>query len=225
VAGDGSLSNLVGEDVDAAVAAIIGVFVGAVGTWVRSALTIREKANEEVRDRRIETYPSVYRLTAPLSLWPPARLNYQELHDINIALRGWYFSGGGLYFSKNSRDRYGELKELICRHLASVQEGGDLAEVLRLTYDDLTETARAFRGALTEDLETRRQRSLWWLTQAWILHKAQHRKWEERKARAGEGEIIAYPLSAMPLPDTGTTSQRSVVEDIEEIRAGIRATP
>jgi hypothetical protein len=41
------------------VAAAVGLLVGAVGAWVKAALAIREKANEELRGRRIDAYPAV----------------------------------------------------------------------------------------------------------------------------------------------------------------------
>jgi hypothetical protein len=71
------------------------------------------------------------------------------------------------------------MKQLICAYLdATADEATPGAvEPPRDAYDDLTTTARAFRNALTEDLETRRQRSLWWVMASWRRHRKQHQKW------------------------------------------------
>jgi hypothetical protein len=186
------------------VAAMIGLVVGAVAAWIKAVLAIREKANEELRGLRIATYPTVYQLTAPLSLWPPASMSYNDLFQLNLALRRWYFTSGGLYLSARSRDRYGEMKQLICAYLDDIDNEARLDEVdIRPDmYKDLTNTARAFRNALTEDLETRRQRSLWWVLVSWQRHREQQRMWKQLMAKVGgvDREVSPYPLSKMPLP-------------------------
>jgi hypothetical protein len=186
------------------VAAVIGLVVGAIAAWLKAVLAIREKANEELRALRIAAYPVGYQLTAPLSLWPPASMNYEELFQLNLALRQWYFTTGGLYLSARSRDRYGEMKQLICGYLDTTADESNLetVELSADAYDDLTKTARTFRNALTEDLETRRQRSLWWAVASWLRHRRQHRKWIARMKKVGgvEHKNRPYPLSEMPIP-------------------------
>ena len=131
----------------------------------QGVLAIREKVNEELRGQRIDRYPAVYQLTAALSLWPPAKMDYDDLFQLNLALRCWYFTRGGLYLSATSRDRYGEMKQLISAYLDRLtdEENRGADNVPPDVFQDLTITARAFRNSLTEDLETRRQRSLWWV--------------------------------------------------------------
>jgi hypothetical protein len=155
------------------IAAVIGLVVGAVAAWIKAVLAIREKANEELRGLRIATYPIVYQLTAPLSLWPPASMSYDDLFQLNLALRRWYFTSGGLYLSARSRERFGEMKQLICAHLDGINDETslDAVDVPSDAYKDLTTTVRAFRNALTEDLETRRQRSMWWVFVSWQRHR------------------------------------------------------
>ena len=189
------------------VAAVIGLVVGALAAWIKAVLAIREKVNEELRGLRVATYPMVYQLTAPLSLWPPASMTYDDLFQINLALRRWYFASGGLYLSARSRDRYGEMKQLICAYLDDI---GDEARPAAMdirpdAYTDLTTTARAFRNALTEDLETRRQRSLWWVLVSWRRHREHQRTWKQLMAKVGgvDREVSPYPLSKMLLPPVG----------------------
>lgn len=186
------------------VAALVGLLIGAVGAWVKAALAIREKVNEELRSRRIGAYPIAFRLTAALSHWPPARMNCEELFCLNLALREWYFTVGGLYLSENARDRYGNMKQLISAHLEELPEESNRAtqDVPRSVYDDLTKTASAFRNALTEDLETRRQRSLLWVAVRWQRHRRDRKNWEHlrKKLKDPQRQITPYPLKQMPLP-------------------------
>jgi hypothetical protein len=190
-------------------AALIGVVVGAVAAWLKAVLAIREKANEELRGLRIAAYPRGYLLTAPLSLWPPASMSYDELFQLNLALRRWYFTCGGLYLSARSRDRYGDMKQLICAYLDETADEGNLSavELPMDAYADLTTTARAFRNALAEDLETRRQRSLWWVLASWRRHRKQHEQWTVLMAKVGgvDRDVRPYPLSKMPLPPADDT--------------------
>lgn len=133
-----------------------------------------------------------------LAAWIKAVLAIRE--KVNEELRGWYFTSGGLYLSARSRDRYGEMKQLVCAYLDAVDDRA--RTVPREVYDDLTTTARTFRTALTEDLETRRQRSLWWVVASWRRQHTQHRKWKRLMAKVGEPDrtLRPYPLAQMPLP-------------------------
>jgi hypothetical protein len=181
-------------------AALTGLVVGAAGAWVKAVLAIRAKVNEELRARRLAAYPPVYRLSSALSFWPPAELTGDELLDLNLRLRAWYFTTGGLFLSENSRTRYGELKQLICAHLDELEDRA--APVPRPVYQDLADTCSAFRTALTEDLETRRQRSLWFVAVQARRHRRQRSEFEDRIAKVGgkDREVEAHPLNAMPLP-------------------------
>jgi hypothetical protein len=62
--------------------ALIGLVVGAAAAWVKAVLAIREKTNEDLRARRLETYPVVWRETAALSFWPPGKLTRQDLLEL-----------------------------------------------------------------------------------------------------------------------------------------------
>ena len=195
-------------------AALIGLLVGAAAAWVKAVLAIREKVNEELRARRLATYPAVWRESSALSSWPAAQLTRDELSELNLRLRAWYFTRGGLYLSDNSRTRYGELKELIVARLERWPESSDGDGLLdRRAYDELAATCSAFRTALTEDLETRRQRSFWWTIARWRRHRRQHADWRARIERlGGPGQPTQpYPLAELTLPelDTPAVSDRS----------------
>ncbi|HEX6701784.1 MAG TPA: hypothetical protein VF101_13740 [Gaiellaceae bacterium] len=179
-------------------AALIGVLVGAAGAWVKAALAIREKVHDDLRAKRLDVYPTVWKMSAALSLYPPAALTRDDLVKLNLDLRAWYFTEGGAFMSEASRARYGEVKELMCGHL-DCWEGGET--VPEDVYDDLARTCSAFRTALAEDLETRRQRSLLWtVSRLWGHWKFRRAFRKRRKKLPEELPWRPYPLADMPLP-------------------------
>jgi hypothetical protein len=180
-------------------AALIGVLVGAAGAWIKAVFAIREKVYDDLRARRLEVYPTAWRLSSALSWWPPAELTRDELFKLNLDFRAWYFTEGGVFMSAVSRTRYGELKELMCGHLDCWKEGAPF--VPKEVYEDLADACHAFRTALTEDLETRRQRSILWTAYRALDHRRDRRENEERRKKLPkELPWRPYPLSEMPLP-------------------------
>jgi len=184
-------------------AALIGLVVGGVAAWIKAALAIRAKTNEELRAKRLELYPELWRLTAAFSFWPPAELTRAELVALNLEMRNWYFDrNGGLFLSENGRHRYGEMKQLLSAHIELAHRSEPLD---RDAYRALARTCSAFRTGMTEDLETRRQRSLWWVVAQWIRHVRQHREWRKRFHAIGGDQIefTAYPLSELEARSMG----------------------
>jgi hypothetical protein len=100
--------------------------------------------------------------------------------DFHRDLRRWYYDVGGLYMSENARRRYGSVQELVAAH-CSGEAGG---VVQPEAYDDLMGACSAFRSALTEDLESRRQGSLIYSIQKSREHAKQERTAQKRLRRA-----------------------------------------
>jgi hypothetical protein len=171
--------------VDAAILGLISaataVAGGAITKTVDSWLGSRSKVGEELREERLRTYLPVWNRTRIVSRWPRTEATYGDLDALHRDLREWYFGVGGIYLSENARDRYGKMQELIDAHLAGVQNLS--AELPDSAYTGLMDECSAFRSALTEDLESRRQRSLIWTLDRRHVHKRQAR---ESKARAAE---------------------------------------
>lgn len=181
------------------VAAGIGVAVGGATAYVQGALSARAKAGEELRDRRLEAYPPVWRETAVLSRWPAAEITWADLEALHLRFRRWYFTTGGLFLSDRGRDRYGEVQELLSAYLCRHRE--DLSgRVGQADYDVLAETCSVFRTTMTDDLETRRQRSPVWAFRQWRWHRAKQREARRRIAAAG-GELLRLPLDELRLPE------------------------
>jgi hypothetical protein len=176
----------------AIISAASALAIATVGALVKGAVTQRAGRDEELRGTGVKTYPAVWRLTAAISTWPRADLSYKKLQALPRDLRVWYYgldeassnlkeSPGGLYLSENARDRYGEMQELIALSLKAADESKDVSDE---AYDDLREACSAFRTALTEDLDTRRKRSVWWALMLRRRHRAQAREADRRRHSA-----------------------------------------
>jgi hypothetical protein len=169
----------------AGIAAIVG---GSSVALVEGFVASRGKENEELRNWRLKVYPAVWRLTATVPRWPQADPTYQDLWDLHLALRKWYYESGGLYLSENARARYEDMQELLDAYL----DGRDRADATPVPhrpsrrasadspYTALMETCSAFRTALTEDLSTRRTKSVVLAIVVWRRHREQQRQAKRR---------------------------------------------
>jgi hypothetical protein len=163
--------------------ALVGIAGAVLGAVVNGALATRAKINEEMRQLRLNSYPLLWQLTSHFSRWPRMTNTYSDLEKFHGSFRSWYYDTGGLHLSENSRARYGEVQELMATNLGALEGQPMPAQpsdpIPDLVYSGLLDACSALRTALTEDLESRKQRS--------ILHRiglaARHRK---QKAKAAE---------------------------------------
>jgi hypothetical protein len=182
-----------------AIVGAIGVAFGGATAYIQGALSARAKAGEELRDRRLAAYPLVWRETATLSRYPGAEVTWADLKALHVVLRRWYFTTGGLFLSARSRDRYYEVQELLGAYLLVHMQDDSPGSVDSSDYDEIAETCSVFRAAMTEDLETRRQRSLIWTLWRWGWHWAKKREARQRIKAAGDG-FLRCPLDELRLP-------------------------
>ena len=174
------------------VTGIAGVLVASSIALVKGAIASRSKENEELRSWRLKAYPVVWKLTSTVPRWPRSNPSYRELWSLHYALRDWYYNTGGLYLSANARARYGDMQELLDTYLGDRARDDD-APVPRPAsgtawahspYKALMDACSAFRTALTEDLATRRSRSILWAIVLWRRHQGQQHDAAERLAMA-----------------------------------------
>jgi hypothetical protein len=177
----------------------VGVAAGGASAFIKGALTTRAKTGEELRDRRLEAYPPVWRQSATTSLYPAAEISWADLKALHLAYRRWYFTTGGIFLSKRSRDRYGDAQLVIGAYLRSHETDDPSARVSPADYDAIARTCSAIRTAMTEDLATRRQRSLALSLESWWWHSMQKRKAAELLARFGN-DILRCPIDELTLP-------------------------
>ena len=121
-------------------------------------LTARAKVSEELRETRVSLYPPVWKRTSMLSKYPRTDATYADLKHFHLDLRRWYYEIGGVALSQNGRDRFIELQKLAAAHLAR-DDASSQDQLKTEAYDGLETLASGLRTALTDDLESRRQRS------------------------------------------------------------------
>jgi hypothetical protein len=187
------------------VAGLVGAAATAVLAILNSYLTSRAQVAEEVRKARLDAYPKLWRLTSLVSVWPRSDPRLEDLQGLQRDLRRWYFDvGGGLYMSENARDRYGQLQALLAAVIANYPKlQNDRGQPSDGTHLDLQESCSALRTALTEDLETRAQRSVLRSIRLLGRHFIHHRRGERRIARAARrpGEPVRLPIEDWQQPN------------------------
>jgi hypothetical protein len=156
-------------DINAVNLAILAAATATVGAVVQQAVTSRAKTNEELRDKRLEAYPALWKLTSVVPRWPREELTVRTAADFHIALRAWYYGPGGMFLSENARARYGEVQELLAVQLLAAPAAGDVV-LPASAYNRVRDACSALRTAITEDLETRRARSVWWAAVRGVRH-------------------------------------------------------
>lgn len=106
--------------------AVLGLLAGIAGTaaTVWGARRARRGAlDQSVHEKRLELYPNLVNAAADLALYfPPTRsIDQNECRAMGRALRAWYFEGGGLLMSAETRKAYFALARALTR--ASLAEG------------------------------------------------------------------------------------------------------
>ncbi|MEV6412732.1 hypothetical protein [Kribbella sp. NPDC051718] len=156
----------------AVVTGVLALLTAGVIALVNSWISTRAGIDENLRDQRLAAYPELWKATGAVPRWPrtqPTRSQLQQLHE---SYRTWYYSKGGLFMSESARARYGDVQELLD---ALLQRSPDATGPLTATaYTDLMQTTSALRTAMTQDLDTRRRRSL--------LQRWQRTRWHHKAA-------------------------------------------
>jgi hypothetical protein len=140
------------------IVAIVGVVGAVLGATVSSWLGARQSVAQEIRQLRVASYPTVWRRTSVVSRWPRTDVTTTNLERLHRDLRLWYYGVGGMAMSANTRKRYGALQELIETMLMGDSDPSTPLDVD--LYQAVLDSASAFRTALTEDLQSRNQRSV-----------------------------------------------------------------
>ena len=102
----------------------------------------------------------------------------------NVARRvpgHWYFGTGGIYLSEHARYLYGETQKLLSVYLNDEIADPD-TKVDDDSYELLRASCSAFRTAMTEDIESRRQRSIIETVVKWKRHRKERRDADTRQA-------------------------------------------
>jgi hypothetical protein len=156
---------------------------GTITAIVNGWLAARARIAEELREQRLGPYRDVWAQTALFSRWPWTDATYGRVKSFHVDLRQWYYADGGMLMSENARARYGHVQDIAA---ALVELDRPEEKVLDPEhYEPLMQACSAFRVALTEDLESRQQRSFLLSVELAWRHARQGLRawWDLRKLR------------------------------------------
>ncbi|WP_343968376.1 hypothetical protein [Kribbella koreensis] len=173
----------------AVVTGVLALLTAGVIALVNSWISTRAGIDENLRDQRLAAYPELWKATGAVPRWPRTEPTRDQLEQLHESYRTWYYSKGGLFMSESARARYGDVQELLDAVLQ--HKSPDTSGPLTATaYTDLMLTTSALRTAMTQDLDTRRRRSL--------LQRWQRTRWH-RKA-AADAQLRIKQTAASPSP-------------------------
>jgi hypothetical protein len=176
------------------VTAVLGLLTAGVLALVNAWITARAGVDEDLRTKRLEVYPSLWKATRAVSRWPRTDPTAADLDGLHRSLRAWYYGVGGLFMSESSRARYGDVQEMIAALLRRSPEAAD--HLRDDAYSDLMHITSALRTALTEDLDTRRRKS--------VRETLRRSRWHRQAARAARLRIErASQAESWSRPDEG----------------------
>ena len=135
---------------------LVPLLVGAIlGGLLTAYFDHRKSITGEVWSKRFDQYKKLWALSGNLPKWPrDEKLTRAKLHNLNNALKNWYFNDGGLLLSRKSRDRYEVVQEMITENAVMNSDeilNADLYEKIRKAFSHL-------RSQMTKDLDSRSSR-------------------------------------------------------------------
>jgi len=125
--------------------------------WLDRILSAQKFAGEvdlDLRQRRMQVYPELWKATSLLPKWPyDETVTYEQLRELSNALRRWYYETGGLYLSRTTHEKaYGPLQGAI----TSAISDGKTGRLSREDYEAVRRRCSLLRSHLAADIESRR---------------------------------------------------------------------
>jgi len=118
----------------------------------RKQLEFSADIDIHLRDIRISVYTELWKKTELLPKWPRSpNVTYEKLTEFSNGLMDWYFQGGGMYLSEDTRDSYNDLQETI-----SITVQGRSGNITDDNYDRIRSKCSVLRTEITNDILSRR---------------------------------------------------------------------
>ena len=160
--------------VDVFTTAVIGAVFGLISGFSAAILERRREIAKELIEIRRTAYAQLWRSTGELPRWPRDRgYTYASLATLSAVFRTWYFETGGMYLSRDARERYGAMQQAISDVLeartgaapGSTPTDEPLSD---FDYDLVLARCSALRSELTDDLLSRRGAGLFEWRPRWL---------------------------------------------------------
>ena len=140
------------------VSSFVGALVSFLGAWLKSALEMRSKIDEELLNKRTELYQDLWDKTKILPKWPRKDdVTYENLISFSTDLRKWYYDGGGLYLSRTAQKAFARVQDAIWNqtHCKDKDEKKDKL-IKAKEYDVIRIYCSRLRTEITNDLLSRK---------------------------------------------------------------------
>ncbi len=166
-------SKLVGIAVTGAISlitAVLGFYFGQ----QKILMEYNKDVSIEIWRVRNTQYKELLKIMGVLPKWPSKKgeVTYQDLLDTSEKLKKWYFGGGGLYLTLESRDIYFDIQELITQIVKeqvdrnnsleefitySTKHHDEIKEDDKKEYEKIRGLMSSLRTELTNDLLSRKR--------------------------------------------------------------------
>jgi len=134
----------------ASLSAVTGALVSYFVAKYQMRAKFRGNVDTALIRKREQLYLSLWKLTAVIPRWPRAHdCTYEDIGQLGLAMRDWYFQGGGLYLSEQARAAYGVLRDRMDAFPPRIGVVNDA------DYDHVFDAASKLRTELTKDLFSR----------------------------------------------------------------------
>lgn len=145
---------------------VFGALIGAVVSYFlatqQARLELQGKIDEATRTARLNAYMQIWKLTSLLPKYPPAtNVTYDQLSQLALEFRYWYFEVGGIYLSHESRTAYFKAQELLLA-LSEGKHGTLDPQAEKGDYWKAQAQLSKLRTQLTGDLRSRRRPGVIW---------------------------------------------------------------
>jgi hypothetical protein len=128
------------------------IFDALLATAIKRSEDVRQLLSDvdlDLRRSRAAPYQALWCLTRRLPLWPKdTTVTCADMRTFSGELRDWYFAGGGMWLSRESRKAYESLQTRL--------QGFQSRDGLLDEYEAVRVLCSQLRSELTRDLSSRR---------------------------------------------------------------------
>lgn len=137
------------------ISSLMGAGVAAISLLISNALNFRVRIDENLREKRLAVYKTLWEKTKILPKWPKnPDVTYENLHKFSGELRDWYFDEGGIYLTAESRKAYEVVQDKLSEVVGDHQ---DITIISEGDYESIRVSCSSLRTELTRDLQSRKR--------------------------------------------------------------------
>jgi hypothetical protein len=141
------------EEMQKALIALI--ILGVVGGVVKLYMDYQAKLLENLWQKRLEAYTKFVKLTSLFPQYPfHNQVNWQDVLQLSIGFRDWYFEGNGIVISRYFREMYFDLQKYIVAAVSADRVNNKI-RLNDLEYEDLRKRCSKLRTLMAKELDSR----------------------------------------------------------------------